>query len=409
MLIQCPSCHARAKLPDDQEGAKVRCGECGRIYLARTGGSRASSKKPFNTGAWIGGFVGFLALVAVLALYRSAGGKEKVQAVQPASAPEKKPMVDFGWSSELVQTVVSIHESSFTHDRERLKTLLHGPRIWARERAAAGEEPGAFASLSGPERAAAFERWADDFTQGSARELVALWKPFDGEAVEVTDEEATVRVAVAPRAGGVEKRWVEWGLARDGERFRAWRWERWFSPAELKAEQHKRAKGFQVVTLSDGSVVFERPPEPLGHLEDTPLDLRRRIDQLAATILDLELTKESARAQRELAEIGRPAIPILLTKFYETPADSDDNCKRCNIIDQTLQRITGQQFGYAPGEAGSVAGTTEERRQSSIKQWFAWWYRNEKRFTTKVTQDGLEGAIELTDEEKQWLERHPDR
>jgi hypothetical protein len=127
-----------------------------------------------------------------------------------------------------------------------------------------------------------------------------------------------------------------------------------------------------------------------------------------ATMLDLELTKESSRAQRELVDIGRPAIPILLTKFYETPVDTEENRIRCNLIDQALQRITGQQFGYAPGESGSVAGTTEERRDSSIRQWFAWWYKNQNKFTAKKTKDALEGLIELTEEEQQWLERHKD-
>jgi hypothetical protein len=137
--------------------------------------------------------------------------------------------------------------------------------------------------------------------------------------------------------------------------------------------------------------------------------LRTKIDELVATSLDLDLTKESSRAQRELVTLGRPAIPILLTKLYETPADTEENRIRCNIVDQTLQRITGQAFGYAPGESGSVAGTTEERRQSSIKQWFAWWYENQRKFTEKKTSDGLEGKIELTEQEQRWLERNKDK
>ncbi len=405
MLIQCPSCHARAKVSDDHEGAKVRCGECGRVYLARAPGSRGGGKS-LNSGAWIGGFVGVLGLIAVIALYRSAGGDRPAAGAPEAPLAAAAPaVVDYGWSSPLVQGVVALHEAAFAHDVERLKTLLHGARIWQREHEGA-EGAQTFQALPAGERAAAMDRWALDLTRGEGRELVGDWKPFDGEALEVTDDEAVVRVAVTPRAGGIEKRWIEWRLAKDGERFKAWRWERWISPEEQQAERKRRGKGYEVVTLSDGSVVHERPPEPLGHLEDTPPELRARIDQLVPTMLDLELTKEASRAQRELAEIGRPAIPILLTKFYETPADTEDNCKRCNLIDQTLQRITGQQFGYAPGEAGSVAGTTEERRQSSIKQWFAWWYKNQGKFTEKQQTDALEGLIQLTEEEQRWLESH---
>jgi hypothetical protein len=185
---------------------------------------------------------------------------------------------------------------------------------------------------------------------------------------------------------------------------KAWKWERWLSPDELKAA--KKKKGYEVKTLSDGSVVHEREPAPLGHLEDTPEEVRKEIDALLATMLDLELTKEGARARRRLVEIGRPSIPPLLTKFFEIPADSEENRIRCNMIDQALSDITGQHFGYAPGEAGTAAGTTEERRASSIKQWFAWWYKNEKRFTVKKVEDGLDGLIELDAKEKAWLERN---
>ena len=44
MIIECPACGARAKLPDSKEGAKVRCSECERIYLAHPSGARASAK-----------------------------------------------------------------------------------------------------------------------------------------------------------------------------------------------------------------------------------------------------------------------------------------------------------------------------------------------------------------------------
>jgi len=410
MLIQCPSCHARAKLSDDHEGAKVRCAECGRVYLARPSGAKGKSSTP-NTGLLIGAFVGVLALIIVVFIARSSD-KEPVTKAAPAAAaaPEVAPL-DYGWSSEIVRAAVAVHEAAFARDRVRMKGLLLPARVWAREHT---DENGvfdpavpAFLALAPHEKVDAEEQMFLRLSEGEDKELVADWLPYDGSVVDVSDDEALVRLQVKPRAGGVESRWVEWRLAKDEGRFKAWSWERWLSPDEIKIE--KRKKGYDVVTLSDGSVVHERKPEPLEHLEDTPPEVRTQIDTLMATMLDLELTKESSRAQRALVDIGRPAIPILLTKFYEIPADTEDNRIRCNMIDQALQRITGQQFGYAPGEAGSAAGTTEERRDSSIKQWFAWWYKNQKKFTAKDTSDGLEGLIELSEQEKNWLERNKDK
>jgi hypothetical protein len=156
--------------------------------------------------------------------------------------------------------------------------------------------------------------------------------------------------------------------------------------------------------------VFERTPEPLEHLEDTPPDVRARIDALYATMIDLDLTKEGTRAQAELIEIGRPAIPILLTGLYEIPLETEDQAKQVNLIVIGLRSITGQYMGFKPMMMeGSGVGTTEERRQSAIKQWFAWWWRKQDKFTEKETTDGLEGLIELTEKEKRWLERNKDK
>ena len=410
MLIQCPSCHARSKLPDEHEGAKVRCSECGRVYVARPSGVKSSRTGGPNTGLLIGVFVGAVLLIVVYFVARPSQGGAPVTRAAPAEETEPAP-IDYGWTSELVKTAVALHQAAFTADRERLKGLLHFERIWAREHADETGEPdpaaASYASLPIHERLDAQERWASELIEGESKAVVADWEPYDGNVQQVDDQEALVRLQVRPRAGGVESHWVEWRFAKERGRFKAWKWERWVSPDEVRAE--KRKKGYEVVTLSDGSVVHERPPEPLGHLEETPPELRTRIDELVATMLDLELTKESSRAQRALTDIGRPAIPILLTKFFEIPADTEENRIRCNLIDQALRRITGQAFGYAPGEAGGTAGTTEERRQSSIKQWFAWWYKNQNKFTTAQNTDALEGKIQLSEQEKRWLERHPDK
>jgi predicted Zn finger-like uncharacterized protein len=45
MLTQCPSCHARATLVGDQDGVKVRCAECRRVYLARASRWRGARER----------------------------------------------------------------------------------------------------------------------------------------------------------------------------------------------------------------------------------------------------------------------------------------------------------------------------------------------------------------------------
>ncbi|MFT5154301.1 MAG: putative Zn finger-like uncharacterized protein, partial [Planctomycetota bacterium] len=46
MIIQCPACSTQAKLPESKEGAKVRCSDCGRVYVARPLGTRTKKEDP---------------------------------------------------------------------------------------------------------------------------------------------------------------------------------------------------------------------------------------------------------------------------------------------------------------------------------------------------------------------------
>ena len=418
MLIECPACHARAKLPDSKEGAKVRCGECGRVYLALPAGSGRGSRSSSgqNTGLIVGIGAAVVGLIVILLIKNVTGGGSTEPVAKETEPDIEEPMADLtGYNSVLCQAAVSVHKAAYDEATDRLLLLLDAPRIWAREQAAAtadGQAPPAhdeFALLAGPEREEHLFRYAEDLIKGESKALVADWEPFDGEVIEEDDTSATVHLQVYARAeGDVTKRWVEWKVVKTKGRWKVWSWERWISPAEQKdlLRAKRRNKGYEKVTLSDGSKVLERVPEPLPHLDDTPPELRAEIDQLYATMIDLELTKESTRARARLQEIGRPAIPILLTGLYEIPLDTEPQSIQVNMIAVALRKITGQYFGYKPQElVGSGTGTSAERRESAIRQWFAWWHRNEKKFIEKEVVDGLEGKFKLTEREKALIER----
>ena len=260
------------------------------------------------------------------------------------------------------------------------------------------------------DRDAVLDAAAEELMRGAAKELVADWKPYDGEVVLDEGDEVTVHLAVVPRdeSLGSVKRTVEWRLARDGGRWKAWSWSRIITEGELRPER-RGLRGVEKVTLSDGSVVIEREPEPLGHLPTTDAELAARIDRLYRTMIDLDLTREGAAARRELVAIGKPAVPILLTGIYEIPLETRQQTIQVNMIVDALRSITGQSFGWEPMVSeGSGVGTTEERRNSAIRQWFAWWYKKGNRFEVAEKEDALEELMELTDEERRWNERHKD-
>lgn len=401
MLIECPSCGARADLNRARADVHVRCNQCGTVYAAaraRIGGP--GSARRLRSGERMSGLVyAVIAIVAVLVIILVVVSSEDPEPPAPKAKPAETGAAEvevdegLGWESFPVQALVALYDAVADEDRARIAARLYGPGLLAAERDGAradGPDVKAHSILLPEDRRALIDRGVDELL---ADENVAGWKPYDCELVSRSEDTARVRLAVTPLdPERIEKRWVLWDVARDGERWKAWRWERWISAAEERTarlrDRNKR------VYLSDGSSVFERPPEPLPHLDDTPAVLRNEIDELFATMTDLDLTTEASAAQHRLVDIGRPAIPILLTGLYETPLDSEENAIKCNLMVQTLRRITGQHFGFEPqvAEASSV-GTTDERRQSSIRQWFAWWYTNKDTFTEKVVEDGLEAAL----------------
>jgi predicted Zn finger-like uncharacterized protein len=85
MLTQCPSCRARVTLSDGHAGSKVRCSECGRVYLARPEGAPGPLRPRGGTRLLLGlGATAVLILAAFLAL-REPG---PVAAREPAAAPQ---------------------------------------------------------------------------------------------------------------------------------------------------------------------------------------------------------------------------------------------------------------------------------------------------------------------------------
>ena len=453
MNIQCPACHASARLPDSKEGAKVRCG-CGHVYVARERGARrarSTSPTPFILGGAL-----VVALVVVLVIANSgdesvAGAAAPVEVAAPEPAPAREGR---GWESSPVRAARSVHDTAFARDAIGLMRLVDRERVWALEQRSASEDA-KVAGDDGDDAAPAGEAAeADDAAAGpppsldlsagiaawqalprdeqvayqtdlmeriiagadEGTELVSAWKPFDGEWVETTDDGvAVVRLKVQPRdAGrGLETRTVELWLAKDAaDRWQAFRWARWISPEEAKAGRIAKVRLDETVakrvTLSDGSTVREAELRPLEHLESTPPELREEIDARYAEMIDLSLSpKDSNAARQRLIEIGKPAIPVLLTGFYEIPLETEDQAKQVNVIVQALREITGQNFGYKPQVAeGSGTGTTDERRQSALKQWFAWWHLKGERFEEKVLgPDLLDETVIPTPAEQRQMER----
>jgi len=412
MIIQCPACGARAKLPESQEGAKVRCAECSRVYVARDPANKGRSRQRSSPTLPI--VIGAGLLIVVVAVLMSRGGDELQGAPELEQEPElhepSGQVTSDPWESEVVVFARGLHDLAFQRETFDLSNSISFPHVWAKQRLelAEGEELpseldiAGFAALSGSE--------VDELRNGVLQalhseepaNLPGNWSPFDGEIVEQTDTSARLRLTIKPRdeAYGVGTRNIEWRLAQVDGKWKAWSWERWISPEEARSMRTARRRSYEQTTLTDGSVVIEAEPAPIAYMDETPVAQRQEIDALIEKLIDLELpAKELTRVKAELEIHGKHAIPALLTRFYhmnqEGFADMDAAIQ-AQLVHQSLSDITGYVTSF---KAHDVLGSTKERRDSGVRQWYGWYHKHFKKFDAREEgTDGLEEAIEFTSE-----------
>jgi len=431
MLIECPACHARAKLPDSKEGAKVRCPQCSRVYQAYPVGTAGARRRTADPTKYflIGGAV--LAFVLVLMVVQRSRGDGIIAAEEEPEVVGTGPGDYSGWNSELCLLARRLHELAFQANEPLLRNLVDPVRAYElRMFPEAGEEggeqedpdgaaeaPGAsdpapWTALSQDERSLFLGELVEALISGPESELVVDWEPFNvaglpGEegVVSETDEDAIVRLQLEHREdSALASRNIEWRFVKLGGEWKAYHWERWYSPDELQAERKQRAKKTVKRTLSDGSFVIESEVRPIPFMDETPPAQRELIQVLVDKLVQADpipSPKELNATRAELAAIGKPAIPALLTKFAVIPLDSEENAILLNLVHLQLQDMTGYITTFKPHEA---LGATQERMDSGLKQWFGWYDRKFKKFTGKA--EGDEPDLEpLSDEERREIER----
>jgi len=399
MIIQCPSCAAQARLPDSKEGAKVRCSQCGKVYVARPKGSQGRTKGKDNSSTMI---IGGVVVVSALVIGLLAQGKGKGPPPPPPEetakvAPESEGDM-LGWESEGVLAARKLHTLLSAEDPIRLSQLLHGSKTYKRfgeELAAKTEAEGGSAEprtpwlgLVGTERLIFLSDVARDMINGTDRELFDQWKPYHGW-IEADDEGigggliVRLKLSNTDTSLGLPDRHVEWHLARENGVLKGWNWMRWISPEEVTTQRRRGAGKIERRVLSDGSKVIEGKIRPIPYDLDVSPEMRARIDDLIARLVDPDGTKTFA-IQNELREIGKPAIAPLMTKLATIPLDSIDNATSLNLVHLSLQGITGYQTSFQAHEA---LGTTKERQESGLKQWFGWFDRRYRSFKGRPEEE----------------------
>lgn len=408
MIIQCPACGARAKLPDSKEGAKVRCVECERVYVAGVGGKGGGSGRSGgdNTGMMIGIGAAVVGVILVFFIQSRKGSDATLPTNEViAEAPPEEVEVDFtGWDSKLVKRARDLHKYGFASQEYDLQNSVAWPMAWAASQGlsvdgAAPTDISGFSLLSADEVDTYRADTLAAMVSVDKDNLVGNWKPFNGSVVTEGDDIAVVRLDLEPRTEdiGTGTRGITWKLTKDGGTWKAWSWDRFLSAEELKPKKGKRVKNYAKKTLSDGSQVIEGEPGPLPYMESTTPEQQVAIDALIVDLVNLELpARKLTEVKNEIVGYGKHAVPPLLTKFYELNKigfDEMDQAIAAQLVHSMLGDITGYVTTFSAHQA---LGATEERRESGVKQWFGWYNRKFKKFEGRdEAADELEEALEI--------------
>lgn len=405
MLIECTFCHATAQFPDSKEGAKVKCGECGKVYVAREKGAKKSqvSATPFI----IGGAV-VVAILVVFFIVNSSKKPAATPAVKAAPPPAEAPIDRTGWNSALVKIVRDLYESAAQGNDFKLAGMLDAPRILERWRATPERASmPAWGDMTTADREAVANEVVKLFTKGEGEFAIARWMPFEGAVELEGDVESTVRLKVRGReeANMAETITIDWTMAKDKDgKWKLFDWARYVSASEKRGGSSLAAKGIEKVKLEDGGFIYQAEPRPLPHLDDTPPELRTRIDGAVARFLDFNSRpRERTLAREELVTIGKPALPILLTQMFEIKIVDDETLAKIANVHSVLRDITGYEQAFS---VTSFSPESDQKRQMAVKAWFAWYLRKGERFEErKEGADALDALIKPTEKEQRQIDR----
>ena len=416
--VHCPKCGAEYRVPENMLERKVQCKRCGRVFVPQNL-VRKGQRRSGGTGIPLGGAVTlFLGLVLIV------GGAVIVSnMVSPGKAPPPKPSSSGGagvadpTEKAREEMEYRLHES-LTRWLNALKDgnqveldLLTDPsgfyRSYPDDEKPKGRngKPLSWSSIDPIDRVTWKNRIFKDLTQGDLGKPLREKEFLDGTFSVVQGDPLTsaflTGTASFKKTGGDSRAiWIySFSLTRDGARENP-RWRiSGFSLKEkpkVTAKKKRRPKLHlpkgvkpeeikEVAIHREGKVkkVLVVKPVPLGHLEDTPPELRSEIDGLLKIAADPKARpKEVNKACERLVEIGRPAMPRILNLFYEIvngpdPDSYDNRTTLFRIIKSCLVPMTRCEFGFNPTTRPDEEGNTAaQERITALGQYYVWWFQH---------------------------------
>jgi hypothetical protein len=143
---------------------------------------------------------------------------------------------------------------------------------------------------------------------------------------------------------------------------------------------HDKIAAPKEATSADGRKVTESEPCALDHLASATPEMRQQIDKLVEELVTINpdatgpppLNRISMQLKR-IGDRGREVVPRLLNKLFEFYPDPVGNNAKLVQVNAVLKDITGLDYAYDQRDSGD-AQKDKAARQSTVRQWFAYWY-----------------------------------
>jgi len=387
--IKCPQCATVYKMPEQSLEAKFTCRNCDRTFFPKTtGGRRASAAaaqnqaKPFIIGGVL--LVGLIVVGVIISNVSSGNtsAKSKRKQVDEVVADATNPRVDAGISWVTACATNDAFRFAQYSDLGALQAKLG---VWP-------ERP--FATIPSTDYTdlakAILEAMPENEDAAPLRELET---PGSGSIDEKQARAAAGKVTVYWNmdakegwAAGRGQIHLSYTYANGVGRISDWMWDGRPRLARPKGggkfvAHDQIAAPTQTEMEIDGQLmtIRESPIIPLDHLEDTPEAQRVEIDRLVSLLLDDSRGGNFNQAVDALKKIGRPAIPRLLNKIHELHGDLTGNNIQLSQLVRCLRVMTGAAHNYPVADhLKPNPQATSAERLSSLRQWFAFWYRYHK-------------------------------
>jgi len=326
------------------------------------------------------------AAAVIIAIILASSNKEP-----PKPPPvEAKAAPNVGWSNERVQAAVKWAEKVAKGDRIELAITTD---LDAFQKFFQLGDARLVSTLSGDDRTTLKDAILESLLTKDETKLLREFTPFDGRLVDASMAAAgSGRVQLDMQAGeAVRDRYLSEATAEVSFNTRDGRYvidgftvttaprEKVERKAKPRTKHDTIAKPEAKKIERDGKTftVFEAEVVPLDHLADTPAELRTEIDRLIGELVRPgALPRELSKVRARLREIGKPAVPRLLTRFNDIKADTPEGIVQLTQIDALLRDLSGRAFGFSPAQQTVLASAkeNEEARASALKQWYGWWY-----------------------------------